>query len=45
MSFNDDDTSEVGLAGQSKLESFLFSKELFNSLSARLRWRTRGSPL
>ncbi|XP_030296850.1 nucleoplasmin-3 [Sparus aurata] len=28
MSFNDDDTSEVGLAGQSKLESFLFSCEL-----------------
>ncbi|KAM8738274.1 nucleoplasmin-3 [Acanthopagrus schlegelii] len=28
MSFNDDESSEVGLAGQSKLESFLFSCEL-----------------
>uniref|UniRef100_UPI0037E8B0F3 nucleoplasmin-3 n=1 Tax=Semicossyphus pulcher TaxID=241346 RepID=UPI0037E8B0F3 len=28
MSFTEDDSSDVGLAGQSKLESFLFSQEL-----------------
>ncbi|XP_041644868.1 nucleoplasmin-3 [Cheilinus undulatus] len=28
MSFNDDDTSDTGMTGQSKLESFLFSQEL-----------------
>uniref|UniRef100_A0A3Q4B7X7 Nucleoplasmin core domain-containing protein n=1 Tax=Mola mola TaxID=94237 RepID=A0A3Q4B7X7_MOLML len=28
MSFNDDEASDVGLSGQSKLESFLFSCEL-----------------
>ncbi|CAJ1067600.1 nucleoplasmin-3 [Xyrichtys novacula] len=28
MSFNDDGSSDLGLAGQSKLESFLFSQEL-----------------
>ncbi|XP_020498617.1 nucleoplasmin-3 [Labrus bergylta] len=28
MSFNDDDSSDIGPAGQSKLESFLFSQEL-----------------
>ncbi|KAM6916214.1 nucleoplasmin-3 [Xenentodon cancila] len=28
MSFDDDDSSDVGLTGQSKLESFLFSCEL-----------------
>lgn len=28
MSFHDDDSSDVGLTGQSKLESFLFSCEL-----------------
>lgn len=27
MSFNDDDSSDIGLSGQTKLESFLFSKE------------------
>ncbi|XP_036980301.1 nucleoplasmin-3 [Acanthopagrus latus] len=32
MSFNDDESSEVGLAGQSKLESFLFSCELSSNL-------------
>lgn len=28
MSFNDDESSEIGLTGQSKLASFLFSQEL-----------------
>lgn len=30
MSFHDDESSDLGLAGQSKLESFLFSKSDLN---------------
>lgn len=42
MSFHDDESSDVGPSGQSRLESFLFSKGLLNSLSEMLCRRTRG---
>lgn len=43
MSFHDDESSDLGLAGQTKLESFLFSKKplcfplhLYTSVSAHV---------
>lgn len=42
MSFHDDESSDVGPSGQSRLESFLFSKGLLNSLSEMFCRRTRG---
>lgn len=33
MSYYDDESSDVGLAGQSKLESFLFSTDVFTQFS------------
>lgn len=45
MSFNDDESSDVGLVGQSKLESFLFSKDHSNCFVSALVAHTWVPPV